>query len=87
MGVKPLACWDYGFESCRRHGYLSLSSVVNFYVETSAAVSTLFQRSPVECVVSECGCEAWTMRRSWSTGICCDKRRRIKRSSVIASPN
>jgi hypothetical protein len=23
VGLRPLACWDYGFESHRRHGYLS----------------------------------------------------------------
>jgi len=28
MGLRPLACWDYGFESRYGHGCLSLVSVV-----------------------------------------------------------
>jgi hypothetical protein len=28
MGLQPFACWDCGFESLRRHGCLSLVSVV-----------------------------------------------------------
>ena len=28
MGLRPLACWGCGFESCRGHGYLFLGSVV-----------------------------------------------------------
>jgi hypothetical protein len=27
-GLQQLACWDCGFESCRRHGCLSVVSVV-----------------------------------------------------------
>jgi len=28
VGLRPLACWDCGFESHRRHGCLSVVSVV-----------------------------------------------------------
>jgi len=28
MGLRPLACWNYGFESRRGHGCLSLVSVM-----------------------------------------------------------
>jgi hypothetical protein len=28
VGLRPLACSDYGFESCQGHGCLSLVSVV-----------------------------------------------------------
>ena len=28
VGLRPLACWDYGFESARGHGYLYFVSVV-----------------------------------------------------------
>jgi len=36
VGVQPLACWDCGFESSRRHGCLSLVNVVCCQVEVSA---------------------------------------------------
>ena len=35
-GLRPLACWDCGFESHGRHGYLSIVSVVCCQVEVSA---------------------------------------------------
>jgi hypothetical protein len=28
LGLRPLACWDRGFESCQEHGCLSVVSVV-----------------------------------------------------------
>jgi len=28
MDVRPIACWDRGFESHRRHGCLSLVNIV-----------------------------------------------------------
>jgi len=33
--LQPSACWDYEFESRRRHGCLSLVSVVCYQVEVS----------------------------------------------------
>jgi len=52
---RPLACWERGLESHRRHGYLSLMSVVCCEVEVSAMCRFLFQRSPTEFVrVVEC---------------------------------
>ena len=36
VGLRPLACWGCGFESHRRHGYLSVVSVVCCQVEVSA---------------------------------------------------
>ena len=36
VGLRPLACWDCGFESLRRHGCLSVLSVVRCQVEVSA---------------------------------------------------
>ena len=32
VGLRPLACWDCGFESCRGHGCLSVVSVVCCHV-------------------------------------------------------
>jgi hypothetical protein len=36
VGLRPVACWDCGFESRKRHGCLSLVSVVCCLVEVSA---------------------------------------------------
>jgi hypothetical protein len=36
VGLRPLVDWDYGFESCRWHGYLSLATVARCQVEVSA---------------------------------------------------
>jgi hypothetical protein len=53
VGLRPLACWDGGFESHRRHGCLSLW--VFYQVEVSAMGRLLVvQRSPTDCGVSEC---------------------------------
>jgi hypothetical protein len=59
----PLACWDCGFEYCRRHGCLSVVSVVCWQVEVSATSRSLVQRSPTECCVSECDDGFSIMRR------------------------
>jgi hypothetical protein len=67
VGVRPLACWDCGFESHRRHECLSLVSVVCWQVEVSATGRSLVQRSPTDCGVSECDREASIMRRPWPT--------------------
>jgi hypothetical protein len=52
VGLQPLACWDSGFESHRRHGRLSLVSVVCCEVEFSATSWSFVQRSPTDCGVS-----------------------------------
>jgi hypothetical protein len=58
VGLRPLACWDCGFEFRRRHGCLSLVSVVCCQVQVSATGWSLVQRSPTECGVSKvCDCE------------------------------
>ena len=36
VGLRPLACWDSGFESRRQHGYLSVVSFVCCQLEVSA---------------------------------------------------
>ena len=51
---RPLACWDLEFESHRRHGYLSVVSVVCCQVEVSATSWSLVQRSPTDCAASLC---------------------------------
>jgi hypothetical protein len=56
-----------GWNLARRHGGLSLVSVVCCQVEVSVTGRSLVQRSPTECGVSECDREASTMRRPWPT--------------------
>jgi len=53
-GLRPLACWDCGFESHRGHGCLSVVSVVCCQVEVSATRWSLVQRSPTDCGASLC---------------------------------
>jgi len=53
VAVRPKA-WvllDCGFESRRRHGFLSFANVACWYVEISAMDRFLIQRSPTECPV------------------------------------
>ena len=52
VGLRPLACWECGFELRRLHGCLSVVSVVRS--EVSAKEGSLAPRSPTECGVSEC---------------------------------
>jgi len=53
VDLRPLACWDCGFESRRRHGYLSLVSAVCCQVEVSASGWSYIQRrGPTERGVS-----------------------------------
>jgi hypothetical protein len=69
--MRPLACWDCGFESRRGHGCLSVVSVVCCQVEVSVSECSLVHRSPTECDVSEYDREASVMRRTWPTRGCC----------------
>jgi len=54
VGLRPLACWDRGFESHRGHGCLSVVSVVCCQVEVSATSWSPVQRSPTDCGASLC---------------------------------
>jgi hypothetical protein len=52
--------------------WMSVSCVCLCYqVEVSATRRSLVQRSPTECGVSECGCQASIIRRLWHTRGCC----------------
>jgi hypothetical protein len=62
MGLRPLAGWDYVFESYMGHGCLALMSVV--YCQVFATGRSLVQRSPTECDVSECDLETSAIRRT-----------------------
>ena len=62
VGLRPLACWDCGFESRQGHVCLSLVSVVYCHVEFSATGRSFVQRSPTECGVSECDLDISTIR-------------------------
>jgi hypothetical protein len=69
--LRPLACWDCGFESHRVGECLSLMSVVCCQVEVTVSSWSLVQRSLTECGVSERDREASIMRRPWLTRGCC----------------
>ena len=66
VGLRPLACWDRGFETHCGRGCLSLVSVVCCQVEVSASGWSLIQRTPTESGVSGCDLEASIMMRTWS---------------------
>jgi len=51
VGLRPLACWDYGFEFRPAHGCVSLLSVVCCQAEVSATDRSHVQRSLTECGV------------------------------------
>ena len=53
-GLRPLAWWDWWFESHRRHGCVSVVSVVCCQVEVSATGWSFVQRSPTDCGASLC---------------------------------
>jgi hypothetical protein len=61
VGLRPFACWDCGFESCRGDGCLSLVRVLYCRVEISVTGESLVQRSPTERGVSECDLETSTI--------------------------
>jgi hypothetical protein len=50
VGVRPLACWNCGFESRWGYGRLSVVSVGCCHVEVSATSRSLVWCSPAECV-------------------------------------
>jgi hypothetical protein len=60
-----------GSNSAWGHGCLSLVSDVYCQVEVSATGRSLVQRSPTECGVSGCDCEASLVRRPRLTGSYC----------------
>ena len=51
MGLRPLACWDCGFESPLGHSFLSVLNIVCCQVEVSVTGRSLVQRSLTECGV------------------------------------
>jgi hypothetical protein len=69
--LRPLACWDCGFESCQRNGCLSLVSIVCCQVDVPASGWSPVLRSPTDCGVSECDREASIIRTPWPTMSCC----------------
>ena len=51
VGLRPLACWNVGFKSCRGQGCLSVVTIFCYQAEVS-----LIQRSPTEYGVCVCVC-------------------------------
>jgi len=66
VGVRPLACWNCGFESRRQHGCLSLVSTVCCQVEGSARADQSAQVSYRLWCVVVCYLITSIMRRPWA---------------------
>jgi len=64
-GTAAVGFLELGFVSRLKHGCLSLVSVVRCQVEASILGWSLVQRSPTECVVTECDREASIMRKGY----------------------
>jgi hypothetical protein len=62
VGVRLIACWNCGVESCQEHGSLSEVSVVSYQVEVSALGWPFVQRRITESCVPEYDCEASIMK-------------------------
>jgi hypothetical protein len=86
VGLRPLACWNCGFESHRRHECLSLVSVVCCQVEFSASGRSLIQRSPTDCGVSECD-RVTSQRRPWPTRACPAIRKKNRHQNFLSNKN
>jgi hypothetical protein len=52
--LRPVDCWDWGFEARQGHGCLSLVSFVFCQVEVSAKGRSAIQKIHTECGVPEC---------------------------------
>ena len=77
MGLRPLACWDCGFESRQGHGCLYVVSVVCCQVEVSATGLIIRPEESYRlCCVVVCDLETSRVRRLWPTGSCCARRKR-----------
>ena len=63
VGLWPLGCWVWEFESFHGHGCLSRVNIVCCQLGVSILGISLVQRSPTKCGVSECDREASIMRR------------------------
>jgi hypothetical protein len=69
--LRPLTCWECGFESSRGHGCLSVVGVV------CLSDRGLVQRSPTDCVcVTVCDLETSRMRRPWPALGCCASQKK-----------
>jgi hypothetical protein len=65
--LRPLAYWDWGFESCQWHRCLFLVNVVCCELEVTSTGQSLVQRIPTENVVSEFDLETSTVRKRGPT--------------------
>jgi hypothetical protein len=71
VGLRPLACWDCGIESCRRAGMSLLVSFVLSDKDFYASGRSLFQRIANGRVMAECDHEASIMSSPWHTRSFC----------------
>ena len=90
VGLRPLACWDCGLESLRRHGYLYPVSVLFCQVEVSATNRSLVQSRPTArvCVcVYVCVCVRARACLRACVCVCAHARASLSLSvTIISSP-
>jgi hypothetical protein len=76
VGMRPLACWDSGFQFRQGQWCLYLVIVVYCQAEVTASGRSPVQRSPNKCGVPECDREASIMS-PWPTRVCCAMEKNI----------
>ena len=77
MSLRLLVWWDWGFDSRRGHGCLSLVSVVYCQIEASVTGRSHVKRTPTKCDMSnECDREPHTGRLR--SGIGSERHRKTK---------
>ena len=81
VGLRPLACWDCGFEYRREHGCLYLVNVVCCQVGVSRTDWSLVQRSPTDCGASLC--VIWKPQEWGGHGPCCAAVQKKKKKYVL----
>jgi hypothetical protein len=80
MGLRPLGCWDCGFESHR--GWMSVSCKNCMLSGRGLCIGliTCPEESYRVWCVSECDGEASILRRPWPTGGCCAMGTKVQES-------
>jgi hypothetical protein len=84
VDLRPLACWDSGFEYLRKYECLCLVSVVCWQLAVSATGRSLVQ-SPTESVacLNECDYVTSTIRTPVPIWVC----RATRRKNIVCSAN
>jgi len=77
MGVRPFRCWDCGFES---HQCMDVILLCVVWCKLEISAKGLISRTEsyrLWCFIV-CDLESSWMRRPWTTGGCCTKRKKVQ---------